>query len=287
MSYELFLTTFDWAETADEASYWLHQFVHKGDLQVLDVVVLAKRPDGSAVIRQIGDLDSQHGERIGAIAGGLLGAPGGPAAVAALGAAGAAVGAASELLASRGLFHDDLKELHQALALGASALLALLAPEHAAMYARRIAEFGGETMQFSMSNDAGQEFQDAKRAFIARQAERRQEQLVAWSSTITEEIADLDAMNHELEQVYAEMSSTTDGQQADPRVQAAPLRTRRDAARQLLNQMLAAALQRLDEEIIRYQAAIARHERGRAGRAHGSGRNAPSWPRGGGAAVGG
>jgi uncharacterized membrane protein len=258
MSYEFFLTASDCAETADEASYWLHEFVHKGDLQVLDVVVLAKRAVGSAVIRQIGDLDSQHGGRIGAIVGGLLGAPSGPAGVAALGAAGAAFGAASELLASRDLYHDDLKELQQVLAPGASALLVLLAPQHAAIYARRIAEFGGETMRFSMSNDAGQEFQDAKRAFIARQAQRRQEQLVAWSSTITEEIADLDAMSHQLEQLYATMSNTSDGQQADLRVQAAALRTRRDAARQLLNQILAAALQRLDEEIVRYQEAISR-----------------------------
>ena len=256
MSYEFFLTTFDHAETASEAASWLHEFVRKGDLQVLDVVVLAKRADGSAMIREIGDLGSQHGQRIGAVIGGLLGAPVGPAAVAGLAAAGAAFGAASELLASRDLYHDDLKELEQALAPGASALLALLAPEHAAMYVRRIAEFGGETMQFSMSNDAGQEFQDAKRAFIARQAERRRQQLVAWGSTITEEIADLDAMNHELEQIYAMMSSTPDGQQADLRVQAAALRTRRDAARALLNQMLAAAVLRLDEEIARYQEAI-------------------------------
>jgi uncharacterized membrane protein len=258
MTYELFLTAFDRAETADEARYWLHQFVHKGDLQVLDVVVLAKREDDSAVIRQIGDLGSQHGGRIGAIVGGLLGVAGGPVGVAALGAAGAAFGAASELLGSRDLDRDDLKEMEQALAPGTSALLALLAPEHAAVYTRRIAEFGGETMRFSLTNDAGQEFQDAKHAFIARQAERRREQLAAWSSTTAEETADLDAMNHELEQVYAEMSSTPDGQQADPRVQAASLRTRRDAARQLLNQMLAAALQRLDEEIIRYQTAFAR-----------------------------
>ena len=31
-------------------------------------------------------------------------------------------------------------------------------------------------MHFNMSNDAGQDFQDAKRAFIARLAERRHEQ---------------------------------------------------------------------------------------------------------------
>jgi hypothetical protein len=105
MSYELFLTTFDQAETASEAASWLHEFVRKRDLQVLDLVVLAKRADGSAVIRQIGDLGSQHGERIGA----LVGVPGGPAAV------------ASELLASRDLYHEDLKQLQQALAPSASA----------------------------------------------------------------------------------------------------------------------------------------------------------------------
>ena len=44
MTYELFLTTFHRAETADKASYWLHQFVHNGDLKVLDVVLLSKRP---------------------------------------------------------------------------------------------------------------------------------------------------------------------------------------------------------------------------------------------------
>jgi uncharacterized membrane protein len=258
MSYEFFLTTFDRAETASEAAWWLHEFVRKGDLQVLDVVVLAKRADGSALIQQIGDLGSQHGERIGAIVGGLLGAPGGPAGLAALAAAGAAVGAASELLASRDLYHDDLKEMQQALAPATSALLTLLAPEHAAMYVRRIGEFGGETMRFRMSNDAGQEFQAAKRAFIARQAERRRQQLAAWSSTTAEEAADLDAINHELEQIYATMSNTPEWQQADVRVQAAALRTRRDAARQLLNQTLAAALQRLDEEIVKYQEAIMR-----------------------------
>ena len=110
MTYELLLTTFDQAETADEASYWLHEFVRKGDLQVLDVVVLAKRTDGSALIQQIGDLGSQHSGRIGAIVGRLLRAPGGPAGVALLGATGAAVGTASELLASRDLSHDDLNE---------------------------------------------------------------------------------------------------------------------------------------------------------------------------------
>jgi uncharacterized membrane protein len=220
--------------------------------------VLAKRADGSAVNREIGDLGSQHGERIGAIVGGLLGAPAGPAAVAALGAAGAAVGAASELLDSRDLYHDDLKEFEQALTPGTSALLALLAPDQAASYARHIADFGGKTMRFSMSNDAGQEFQHAKHAFIARQAERRHEQLAAWSSTAAEEAADLEAMNHQLEQVYAAVSSTPDGQQAALRGQAAALRTRRDAARDLLNQTLAAAIQRLDEEIIRHQQALSR-----------------------------
>ena len=59
MTYELFLTAFDRAETAGEAADWLHEFVRKGDLQVLDVVVLAKREDDSAVIRQIGDFGSQ------------------------------------------------------------------------------------------------------------------------------------------------------------------------------------------------------------------------------------
>ena len=256
MSYEFFLTAFDRAGTAGEAASWLHEWVRKGDVQVLDVVVLAKREDGSALIRENGDLGSQHGERIGAILGGLLGAPGGPAAVASLAAAGAAVGAAGELLASRDLYHDDLKEFEQALAPGTSALLAILAPEHAAIYARRIADFGGETMHFSMSNDAGQEFQDAKHAFIARQAERRREQLASWSSTTAEEAADLEAMNHELEQIYAAISSTPDWQQADPRVQAAALRTRRDAARALMSQTLAAEVQRLDEAISRYQEAI-------------------------------
>jgi len=258
MSYELFLTTFDRAATAGEAASWLHEWVRKGELQLLDVVVLAKREDGSGLIREIGDLGSQHAERIGAIVGGLLGAPGGPAALAALGAAGAATGAVGELLASRGLYYDDLKELEQALAPGTSALLALLAPEHAASYARHIADFGGETMRFSMTNDAGQEFQDAKRAFIARQSERRRQQLAAWSSTTAEQAADLHAMNHELLQLYATISSTPERQQADLRVQAAALRTRRDAARQLLNQTLAAAVQRLDEEIVRYQEALSR-----------------------------
>jgi uncharacterized membrane protein len=258
MSYEFFLTTFDRAETADEAGYWLHEWVRKGELQVLDVVVLAKREDGSALIQQIGDLGSQHGERIGAIVGGLLGAPGGPAAVAGLAAAGAAFGGASELLASRDLYHDDLKEFEQALAPGSSALLALLAPKHAAIYARRIADFGGETMHFSLTNDAGPELQAAKRAFIARQAERRREQLAAWSSTTAKEAASIGAMNHELAQLYATISRSPEWRQADIRVQAAALRTRRDAARQLLNQTLAAALQRLDEEIVKYQEAIAR-----------------------------
>ena len=256
MTYELFLTAFDRAETADEARYWLHEFVHKGDLPVLDVVVLAKHADDSAVIRQIGDLGSQHGGRIGAIVGGLLGAAGGPVGIAAVGAAGAAIGAASEFLASRDLYHDDLKEMQQSLTPGTSALLALLAPEHAAMYARGIADFGGETMRFSLTNDAGREFQEAKRAFIARQAERRREQLAAWRSTTAEEAADLHAMNHELEQLYAAMCSTPDWQQADLRVQAAALRTRRDAARELLNQTLAADVQRLDEVIDSYAEAI-------------------------------
>jgi len=258
MTYELFLTTFDRAETAGEASSWLHEFVRKGDVKVLDVVVLAKRADGSAVIREIGDFGSQHGERIGALVGGLLGAPGGPAAAAVLGAAGAAFGAASELLASCDLYHDDLKQMQQALAPSTSALLALLTSEHATMYARRIADFGGETMRFSMTNDAGQEFQDAVHAFIIRQAERRQEQLAAWSSTTAKEAAGIKAINHDLEQLYATMSRTPEWQLADVRVQAAALRTRRDAARQLLNQMLAAEVQRLDEEIARYQEAIAR-----------------------------
>src|SRR4029453_15646265 len=186
MTYELFLTAFDRAETADDARYWLHEDVNKADLRVLDVVVLAKQADDSAVIQQIGDLGSQHGARIGAIVGGALGVAGGPVGIAALGAAGAALGAASELLSSRDLDHDDLKEMQQALAPGTSALLALLAPEHAAMYVRRIADFGGETMRFSMTNDAGQEFQDAKRAFIERQAERRREQRAAWSGTTAE-----------------------------------------------------------------------------------------------------
>jgi uncharacterized membrane protein len=256
MTYELFLTAFDRAETAEEARYWLHDFVRKGDLQVLDIVVLAKQADDSAVIHQVGDFGSEHGGRIGAIVGGLLGLAGGPVGVAALGAAGAAFGAASELLASRDLDRDDLKEMEQALAPGTSALLALLAPEHTAMYERRIADFGGETMRFSLTNDAGKEFQDAKHAFIARQTERRREQLAAWSSTAAEETADLDAMNHELEQLYTAISSTPDWQQADLRVQAAALRTRRDAARELLNQTLAAAVRRLDEAIAGYQEAI-------------------------------
>ncbi len=256
MTYELFLTAFEHAETAGEAATWLHEYVRKGDLQVLDVVMLARYADDKTVIHQIGDLGSQHGGRIGAIFGGLLGVAGGPVGVAALGAAGAAFGAASELLASRDLDHDDLKEMQQALAPGTSALLALLAPEHAAIYTRRIADFGGETIRFGLTNDAGQEFQDAKHAFIARQAERRREQPAAWSSTTTEETADLDAMNHELEQIYAAISSTPDRQQADLRVQAAALRTRRDAARELLNQTLAAEVQRLDEVIARYQEAF-------------------------------
>jgi len=256
MTYELFLTAFDRAETADDARYWLHEYVHKGDLQVLDVVVLAKQADDSAVIQQIGDLGSQHGARIGAIVGGALGVAGGPVGIAALGAAGAAFGALSELLASRDLYRDDLKEMEQALAPGTSALLALLAPEHTAMYVRRIADFGGETMRFSMTNDAGQEFQDAKHAFIARQAERRREQLAAWSGTTADEAADLDAMNQELEQFYAAMGSAPATRQADLRVEAAALRTRRDAARALLNQTLAAEVRRFDEEIARYQEAI-------------------------------
>ena len=210
------------------------------------------------MIRQIGDLGSQHGGRIGAIVGGLLGVAGGPVGVAALGAAGAAFGAASELLASRDLYHDDLQEMQQALAPGTSALLALVAPEHAAIYVRRIADFGGETMRFRLTNDAGQEFQDAEHAFIARQAERRREQLAAWSSTIAQEAAEIGPMNHELEQVYAAMSSTPDWQQADLRVRAAALRTRRDAARELLNQTLAAEVQRLDEVIATYQEASSR-----------------------------
>jgi uncharacterized membrane protein len=258
MTYELFLTTFDRAETAGEAASRLHEFVRKGDLQVIDLVVLAKHADDSAVIRQIGDFGSQHGGRIGAIVGGLLGAPGGPAAVAALGAAAAAVGAASELLASRDLYHDDLKEMQHALAPVTSALLALLTPKHAAMYARRVADFGGETMHLSMSNDAGQEFQDAVHAFMARQAERRREQPPAWTSTTAQEAADLDAMNHELAQIYAAISRSPDWQQADVRVRVAALRTRRDAARQLLNQTLAAEVQRLDEVLARYREAIAR-----------------------------
>jgi uncharacterized membrane protein len=258
MTYEVFLTTFDRAGTAGEAASWLHEWVRKGELQVLDVVVLAKRADGSALIRENGDLGSQHGERIGAILGGLLGAPGGLVAVAALGAAGGFVGTAGELLASRDLYRDDLKEFEQALTPGTSALLALLAPEHAAIYARRIADFGGETMRFSMSNDAGQEFQDAKHAFIARQSERRRQQLAAWSSTTAEENADLDVMNRVLAQLYATISRAPERQQADLRVQAAALRTRRDAARQLLNQTLAAAIQRLDEKIANYQQARSR-----------------------------
>jgi len=146
--------------------------------------------------------------------------------------------------------------MEQALTPGTSALIALVAPEHAAMYARRITEFGGETMRFSLTNDDGQEFREAKRAFIARQAERRREQMAAWSSTTAEEAADLDPMNHELEQIYAAMSSAPDWQQADLRVQAAALRTRRDTARELLNQTLAAEVQRLDEVIVRYAEAI-------------------------------
>ncbi|MFL5806398.1 MAG: DUF1269 domain-containing protein, partial [Roseiflexaceae bacterium] len=258
MTYELFLTAFEHAETAGEAATWLHEFVRKGDLQVLDVVMLARYADDKTVIHQIGDLGSQHGGRIGAIVGGLLGVAGGPAGIAALGAAGAAFGAASELLTSRDLYRDDLKEMQQALAPGTSALLALLAPEHAAIYARRIADFGGETMRFRLANDAGQEFQDARHAFIARQAERRREQLAAWSGTTAEVAADLDAMNHELEQIYAAISSTPDRHQTDVGVHAAALRTRRDAGRELLNQTLAAEVQRLDEVIARYREAISR-----------------------------
>jgi uncharacterized membrane protein len=151
VTYELFLTAFDRAETAGEAATWLREFVHKGDLQVLDVVVLARPADHRAVIRQIGDLGSQHGGRIGAVVGGLLGAVGGPVGIAAGGAAGAAFGAASELLSSRDLEHDDLQEMEQALALGTSALLALLAPAYAERFTRRIADFGGETMRFSLT----------------------------------------------------------------------------------------------------------------------------------------
>jgi uncharacterized membrane protein len=258
MSYEFFLTTFDWAETAGEAVSQLHEFVRKGEVQLLNAVVLAKRADGSAVIRDLGDLEARHGGRIGAIVGGLLGAPGGPAGVAVIGAAGAALGATTELLASRDLYRDDLREFQQALTPGASALLVLLAPEHAANYARRIADFGGETMRFSLTNDAGREFQNAKHAFIARQAERRREQLAAWSSTTAEETTNLDVMNHELGQIYAAMGRTPERQQADRRVQAAALRARRDAARQLLNQTCTVAIQRLDEAIARYQEAISR-----------------------------
>jgi uncharacterized membrane protein len=258
MTYELFLTAFDRAETAGEAATWLREFVHKGDLQVLDVVVLARHADDRAVIRQIGDLGSQHGGRIGAILGGLLGAAGGPLGIAAVGAAGAAFGAASEFLGSRDLYHDDLQEMEQALALGTSALLALLAPEHAERFTRHIADFGGETMRFSLTNDAGQEYQDAKHAFIARQAERRREQSAAWSSTTAEETADLATMNHDLEQLYAAMGDTADWQQTDLRGQAAALRTRRDAARAQLNQTLTAEVGRLDEAIATYQEVISR-----------------------------
>ena len=60
MTYEVFLTTFDRAETAGEAASWLHEWVRKGELQLLDVVVLAKREDGSALIRENGDLGSQQ-----------------------------------------------------------------------------------------------------------------------------------------------------------------------------------------------------------------------------------
>ena len=51
MSYEFFLTAFDRAGTAGEAASWLHEWVRKGELQLLDVVVLAKREDGSADAR--------------------------------------------------------------------------------------------------------------------------------------------------------------------------------------------------------------------------------------------
>jgi uncharacterized membrane protein len=258
MTYELFLTVFNRAETAGEATICLREFVQKGDLQVLDVVVLARPADDTAVIRQIGNLGSQHGGRIGAIVGGLLGTVGGPMGVAALGAAGAAFGAASEFLASRDLEHDDLQEMQQALVPGASALLALLAPEHAEIYVRRIADFGGDTMRFGLTNDAGQEYQDAKHAFIARQVERRREQSAAWSSITADEIAELAAMNHDLEQRYAAMGSTPDGQQTGIGEQAAAMRTRRDAARGLLNQTLAAEVERLDEVIASYQEAISR-----------------------------
>jgi hypothetical protein len=122
-----------------------------------------------------------------------------------------------------------------------------------------------------MSNDAGQEFQDAKRAFIARQAERRRQQLAAWTSTTAEQVADLRAMNHELLRLYATISSTPEPRKAELRVQTAALRTRRDAARQLLNQTLAAAVQRLDEEIARYQEALSRATSEERGPARGAG----------------
>jgi uncharacterized membrane protein len=256
MTYELFLTAFDHAETASEANSWLHTFVHTGDLQVLDVVMLAKRDDDAALIRQVGDLGSHHSGRIGAVVGGLLGAAGGPVGIAALGAAGAAIGAAGEFFASRDLYHDDLRELEQALTPGTSALLALLAPEHAASYALHIADFGGETLRYSLTNDAGHEFQQAKQAFIARQAERRREQLAAWSSTTAAESTDLDTLNHELEQIYAAISSAPAPRQVDLLRQAAALRTRRDAARGLLNQTLAADVQRLDDMLVRYTQAL-------------------------------
>jgi uncharacterized membrane protein len=249
MTYELFLTTFHRPETAEEASSWLYEWVRKGDVKVLDVVVLVKREDDSAVLRDLGDLASEHDDRFGAVLGGLLGAPGGPATAAALGALGAALGAAGELLTSRSLYHDDLKELQQALTPGTSALLAMVAPEHAAKYARLIADFGGETMRFSMSNDAGLEFQEAKLAFIARQVEHRRRQLAVWSRAHIEEMADLDAMNHQLVSIYAAMVGASEWQQEDLRVQAAAVRARRDAARALRNQSLAMEIQGLDEEI--------------------------------------
>jgi hypothetical protein len=65
-------------------------------------------------------------------------------------------------------------------------------------------------------------------------------------------------MNHDLEQRYAAMGSTPDWQQTDLRGQAAALRMRRDAARALLNQTLAAEVGRLDEAIAGYQEAISR-----------------------------
>jgi len=137
-------------------------------------------------------------------------------------------------------------------------LLALVAPEHASLYARRSAEIGGETMRFRLTNDASQEFQDAKHAFIAHQAERRRAQPPAWSSTTAAEATDLDAMNHQLEHIYAAMSSTPDWHQTDLGVHTAALRMRRDAARALLNQTRVAEIQRLDEVIARSREALSR-----------------------------